>query len=87
MLPIEAMSAGTPVCYIDMPQSLNSYVGMAGLKFEDLNQMIWGLKKIYNSEETWMNLSESSQAKADTFGYESSSIQLEKSVSSKINSL
>ena len=87
MLPIEAMSAGTPVCYIDMPQSLNSYVGMAGLKFEDLNQMIWGLKKIYNSEETWMNLSESSQAKADTFSYESSSIQLEKSVSSKINSL
>jgi glycosyltransferase involved in cell wall biosynthesis len=53
MLPVEAMTSGVPICYRDMPQSLNQYIGDSGLKFESIDSMLIAIRKIYFSEENW----------------------------------
>ena len=84
MMPVEAMSSGTPVCYIDMPQSLNSYIGQAGLKFDNIEEMLWSVRKIYNSEDTWKALNRAGLAKGGSFGYTESAVNLAKTIETVI---
>jgi FkbM family methyltransferase len=56
MLPVEMLSRGTPVVYIDMPQSLNQYVGEYGLHFDDMDDMKEKVVSLYNDSVLWTQL-------------------------------
>ena len=57
MLPVEATIAGVPVVYCDMPQSLNSYIGNFGVRYDSLPGMQRELERMYSDESVWMMMS------------------------------
>ena len=59
MLPVEALSNGLPVAYIDMPQSLNKYISDSGIRFSDVEDMSYKISYIYNNNKAWESFSQS----------------------------
>lgn len=57
MLPVEGMLAGMPVLYKNMPQSLNSYIGDCGVRFDTSGALERAIKAVYNSPQVWSSLS------------------------------
>ena len=53
MIPIEAQSAGTPVLYRSMPQSLDSCIGETGIVFEDESNLLECVDALYHDEDLW----------------------------------
>ena len=85
MLPAEAMSSGIPVCYVDMPQSLNQYIGNAGIKYETPKQMISAAKKVYNSLEIWNSLNRAGISKGASFGHKETAVALGSAIERKLD--
>jgi len=53
MLPMEAVSSGLPTAYIDMPQSLNEYIGNAGIHFTSPEELARKVNFVYKNEKAW----------------------------------
>ena len=53
MLPVEMLARGTPVVHVDMPQSLNTYVGDKGLKYRTLDEMLAHVTSLNTDEQLW----------------------------------
>lgn len=70
MLPVEAMSSGLPVAYIDMPQSLNEYIGICGLRFTNPQELASKMHFLYNNPVAWKGYSEAGIHKAISVSYE-----------------
>ncbi len=77
MLPVEAMLAGVPVLHIDMPQSLNDYIGNAGVRFATANDVPGALKSLYHQEKVWTLFSEMGRARSHDFSEKATSALLE----------
>ncbi|MEX4010440.1 FkbM family methyltransferase [Neoaquamicrobium sediminum] len=56
MMPVEAMASGLPVAHIDMPQSLNHYIGPYGLRFSSASELQFALRTVYRKEQIWTSL-------------------------------
>jgi len=69
MVPLEAMSVGTPVVYPYMPQSLTEYIGPAGLCYRNPQELVELVYKVYSDETVWTGLSKGGElvAKAHEF--------------------
>jgi len=53
MLPFEALSSGLPVAYCDMPQSLNEYIGSAGMHFANPEELARKARIAYFNQPVW----------------------------------
>ena len=49
MVPAEAMGMGIPVMYRRMPQSLDSYIGFAGMGFSSIDELDLAFPEVYGS--------------------------------------
>jgi len=58
MVPVEAQSVGTVVFYRNMPQSLNEYISNSGYMWDDIDDLINAIKRIYYNKDSWTKLSE-----------------------------
>lgn len=68
MLPVEAMSAGLPVAYVDMPHSLNEYIGSSGIKFNTPDELHAAATYLLNNELAWRSFHLSGQYKSISQG-------------------
>lgn len=66
MLPVEAISSGLPVAYVDMPQSLNEYIGAAGLRFTSPEDLARKASFVYRSPQVWKAYSRSGMHRASS---------------------
>ena len=65
MVPMEALSIGTPVVYPFMPQSLSEALGPAGFCYRDAKDLVESVEALYHDRLTWEGMSRSGKATAD----------------------
>lgn len=58
MVPLEAMTVGTPALYRHMPQSHSQYIGFAGLRFREIDELVEYVKMLYFDPVLWQHYSE-----------------------------
>lgn len=76
MLPVESMLAGVPVMYIRMPQSLDTYIGDAGVRFEDADELESRLPALLFDKEVWTAYAERGRMRADSINWEAKKPEL-----------
>jgi len=64
MVPMEAMSAGTPTLYPHMPQSLSEYIGPAGLCYRNADDIIRLAEDFYHDPVLWEGMSKAGRLTA-----------------------
>lgn len=80
MLPVETLFVGTPVLYISMPQSLNTYIGNAGRRFETPIELSAALSEVLSDKSYWNDLSQRGKKRAAEVSYENTTNMLASSI-------
>ncbi|KIN70400.1 FkbM family methyltransferase [Sulfitobacter donghicola DSW-25 = KCTC 12864 = JCM 14565] len=80
MLPLEAAYAGTPVLYMDMPQSLNEYLGDSGICVHTPQDLIVSSRLLQTHEEMWTAYRERGQARGTHADWRSRAFDLRRAI-------
>ena len=85
MLPVEMLSRGTPVVYIDMPQSLNRYIGRNGMCFKNLDEMSQNIQLLYNDQALWRQIQLKAYFAVQTLTYDVTALELRNEIRAFLN--
>lgn len=85
MLPVEACYSGVPVVYIDMPQSLNTYIGDAGLRVTNKNELEEAVSLLMENDEAWQAYSARGILKAKSMDWQCLAFELGLSLRSHLD--
>ncbi|MFA4945155.1 MAG: hypothetical protein WC789_10705 [Lentisphaeria bacterium] len=69
MVPMEAMGCGVPLLYAPLPQSLDEYVGGAGIRWTTVPELLAGVS-LLSGEKAWLAYSEAGMRRAAEFAPE-----------------
>ncbi len=85
MLPVEACYSGVPVVYIDMPQSLNTYIGDAGLRVSNEQELEEAVSLLMENDEAWQAYSARGILKAKSMDWQCLAFELGLSLRSELD--
>ena len=80
MLPLEAAYSGTPVLYVDMPQSLNEYLGDSGIRIHSPQDLVVTSRLLQEHEPMWSAYSQRGQLRGAHADWRSRAYDLKRAI-------